>query len=71
MGQGERVQVEDGFHEVHTVQKSTFPGKKYCLLLNIEEKKGLTPFLTDKDITPDCQEVRIAEMEIKEIFYDE
>lgn len=70
MGYGKRVQVNDGIRDVHTVQKSTFPSAKYCLLFNLDGRNGLTPFLTDKNIHKECDKVKIKDMEIVETFTD-
>lgn len=70
MGNGERVQVEDGLHKLRTVRRSTFPSKTYCLLLDIEDRRGLTPFLTDEEVDPECDRVLIDDMELEEVRYE-
>lgn len=71
MSYGKRVQVGDGIKDVHTVQKSTFPSAKYCLLFDLDDRNGLTPFLTDKKIDEECDRVKIKDMEIVETFAEE
>lgn len=71
MGNGERVQVQDGVYELEAVQRSTFPGAKYCLILDIDGRSGLTSFLTSKQISSECTAVRIENMEVAEMFWDE
>lgn len=67
MGNGKRVQIEDGSYKVNSVQKSTFPGKRYRVLLNIDDRDGLTPYLTNEEINVDCTEIQITDMEIADV----
>jgi hypothetical protein len=71
MGNGERVQVQDGVYSLEAFQRSTFPSAKYCLILDIDGRSGLTSFLTSKEISSECTSVRIKNMEVAEMFWDE
>lgn len=71
MGQGKRVEIEDGSYSVHAVRRTTFPSKRYCLLLDdVKDKKGLTPFLTSKDIEKCIDKIVVEDMQIVDCYND-
>lgn len=66
MTDGERVHVRDGTYEVYSAQRTTFPSYSTCLQLDIDGRRGLTPFLTDRDVQSG-DEVYIKDMKIQTI----
>ena len=67
MGQGNRVHIPDGDYSVYSIRRTNSPEFSNCLLLDIDNKRGLTSFLTPREFEHTPTEVRIKDMTIQAV----